>query len=64
MIALNLGSGDTRVQDHTSVDLHTAADVQHDLTTPLPYADGTVDRIYSSHVIEHFHPYRVGVRPS
>jgi hypothetical protein len=38
MIKLNLGSGDTRVLDHISVDLHTAADVQHDLTTPLPYA--------------------------
>jgi len=54
MIALNLGSGDTRVQDHISVDLHTDADVKHDLTTPLPYKDGSVDRIYSSHVIEHF----------
>jgi predicted SAM-dependent methyltransferase len=54
MIKLNLGSGDTRIQDHISVDLHTAADVKHDLTTPLPYDDGSVDEIYSSHVIEHF----------
>jgi predicted SAM-dependent methyltransferase len=54
MIKLNLGSGDTRVLDHIGIDLHPAADIQHDLTTPLPYRDGTVDRIYSSHVIEHF----------
>jgi SAM-dependent methyltransferase len=54
MIQLNLGSGDTRVADHISIDLHPGADIQHDLTTPLPYVDGTVDHIYSSHVIEHF----------
>lgn len=54
MIKLNLGSGTSRYQDYLSVDLHTDADLNHDLTTPLPYKDGTVDAIYSSHVIEHF----------
>ncbi len=29
--------------------------VHHDLERPLPFADGTVDYVYSSHVIEHFH---------
>jgi SAM-dependent methyltransferase len=55
MLKLNLGSGSNRLQDdYINVDLHTAADVQHDLRDPLPYEDGTVDRIYGSHVIEHF----------
>lgn len=54
MIKLNLGSGTSRYEDYLSVDLHTDADLNHDLTTPLPYKDGEVDKIYSSHVIEHF----------
>lgn len=54
MIKLNLGAGTSRYQDYTSVDLHTDGDLNHDLTTPLPFSDGEVDAIYSSHVIEHF----------
>lgn len=54
MIKLNLGAGTSRYQDFISVDLHTDADVTHDLTTPLPYPDNSVDQIYSSHVVEHF----------
>lgn len=55
MIRLNLGSGSNRMQDgYVNVDLHTDADLQHDLTTALPYQDNSVDHIYSSHVIEHF----------
>lgn len=54
MTKLNLGSGTSRYQDFISVDLHTDADVKHDLTSPLPYEDESVDEIYSSHVIEHF----------
>lgn len=55
MIKLNLGSGSNRMQDDfVNVDLHVAADLQHDLRQPLPYEDNTVDEIYSCHVIEHF----------
>lgn len=55
MTKLNLGSGSNRLQDDfINVDLHTDADLQHDLRTPLPFADNTVDEIYSCHVIEHF----------
>jgi predicted SAM-dependent methyltransferase len=62
MIKLNLGSGSNRMQDDfVNVDLHVAADLQHDLREPLPYDDGTVDEIYSCHVIEHFTRDRVGV---
>lgn len=54
MIKLNLGAGTSRYQDYLGVDLYADSDVQHDLTTPLPYDDDSVDAIYSSHVIEHF----------
>lgn len=52
---LNLGSGTNRKQGFISVDLYTPeADVQLDLTQPLPYEDETIDNIYASHVVEHF----------
>jgi predicted SAM-dependent methyltransferase len=55
MINLNLGSGSNRRVDYISVDLYVPeADVQHDLTTPLPWSENEVDNIYSCHVIEHF----------
>lgn len=54
MLNLNLGSGGNRKQDYVSVDLHTDADIGLDLTRPLPWKDGEVDNIYSSHVVEHF----------
>jgi SAM-dependent methyltransferase len=54
MLKLNLGAGTSRYQDYISVDYHHEADLQHDLTTPLPYQNGEVDAIYSSHVVEHF----------
>lgn len=54
VIRLNLGSGTSPLHDYINVDMLPEADVQHDLTTPLPFDDGSVDRIYSSHVVEHF----------
>lgn len=48
-----MGSGSSRKQDYVSVDLHTDADIGLDLTRPLPWKDGEVDNIYSSHFIEH-----------
>lgn len=54
MIKLNLGCGDWRVPGFIGVDLyHPDSDVKADVRS-LPYADNSVDEIYSSHVIEHF----------
>src|SRR5512142_3223126 len=53
-IFLELGSGPREeMRGWTSVDLNVGADIQHDLTTPLPLPDDSVDAIYSSHVLEH-----------
>ena len=51
---LNLGSGEAHVEGYVNIDLHTKADIKHDLTTPLPYKDNSVDEIRAIHVIEHF----------
>jgi SAM-dependent methyltransferase len=52
---LHLGCGTTRLPEYVNIDLYEpSADLQHDLTKPLPFADHSVDSIYSSHVIEHF----------
>lgn len=53
-IRLEIGSGPRGLEGWTSLDLNVGADIQHDLTTPLPFPDATVDEIYSSHVLEHF----------
>jgi predicted SAM-dependent methyltransferase len=42
------------VPDWVTLDLNGTADIVHDLTKPLPFPDGSVDRVYSSHVLEHF----------
>ena len=52
-IKLEIGSG-PRLPDWTSLDLNVSADIQHDLTRPLPFPDASVDEVYSSHVLEHF----------
>ena len=55
MLNLNLGSGSSRYQNYVSVDLYAPeADLGLDLTRDLPWGDGEVDNIYSSHCVEHF----------
>jgi ubiquinone/menaquinone biosynthesis C-methylase UbiE len=50
---LNLGCGKDRPAGWENVDLENA-DVCLDLDThPWPWADGSVERIYASHIIEH-----------
>jgi predicted SAM-dependent methyltransferase len=53
-IRLEIGSGPRGLSDWTSLDRNIGAHVQHDLTKPLPFPDGSVDEVYSSHVLEHF----------
>jgi predicted SAM-dependent methyltransferase len=38
-----------------SVDMHPESDIQRDLKRKLPFPDNSVDKIYSSHVLEHFY---------
>lgn len=51
MVKLNIGSG----PDSPQLEGFTAIDrAQGREAFPLPYADGSVDEIYASHVLEHF----------
>ena len=51
---LNLGCGDLLFDDYCNVDqFNPAADVKADAKS-LPFADNSIDEIYSSHLIEHF----------
>ena len=53
-ILLELGAGGRKRQGWTSIDLGNA-DIVMDLeSAPLPFPDGSVHYIYSSHVFEHF----------
>ena len=42
-----------RCSDYVSVDLTHDADVQADITVPLPFPDGRFDMVVCSHVLEH-----------
>lgn len=54
-LKLHLGCGKNYLQGYVNIDLHSRiADIQHDLTTPLPYQDNSIDEIISIHLIEHF----------
>jgi predicted SAM-dependent methyltransferase len=58
-LKLNLGSGDAPLPGFTNVDALPDApgvDVVANLFEPLPFADGTAELIYASHVLEHL-PY-------
>jgi predicted SAM-dependent methyltransferase len=53
-IRLEIGSGPRGLLGWTSLDLNIGAHIQHDLTKALPFPDGSIDELYSSHVLEHF----------
>lgn len=50
-IRLNIGAGDTQIPGFISLDIKTGTDASQ----KLDYADGSVDEIYASHVLEHIH---------
>lgn len=56
MVRLNLGSGDHYEDGWVNVDLPgngVRVDVAHDITERLPFDDGSVDKVYLGHVLEH-----------
>lgn len=55
-IWLEIGSGpDRKVPGWTTADLCEGCDLMIDLSKPLPFPDNSVEKIYSSHVLEHFY---------
>ena len=48
-IRLNLGGGDVAREGFTTIDRKSGSEAY-----PLEYADGSVDEIYASHILEHF----------
>jgi predicted SAM-dependent methyltransferase len=54
---LNLGCGEITHSEWLNIDQHYAEGVlRHDLRKALPFDQGVVDAIYSSHVLEHLPP--------
>jgi predicted SAM-dependent methyltransferase len=54
-INLELGSPKREgMEDWVASDIHGGGDLRLDLTDPMPFPDSSVQRIYSSHVLEHF----------
>lgn len=53
-IALEYGAEGRALPGWTSIDLEPGSDLQLDLTLPMPFPDASVERIYASHVFEHF----------
>ena len=52
---LNLGCGDVMLEGYINCDLYyEQADINCDVKK-LPFEDNTIDEIYASHLIEHFH---------
>ena len=55
-LKLNVGCGEMYLEGFVNIDLHNPkADITANVISLPMFADNTVDEIYSSHVIEHFH---------
>lgn len=50
---LNVGSGSHPLEGFVNIDLNPEADLRHDLSKGLPFADGSVDGVFSEHFLEH-----------
>ncbi len=57
-LRLDIGCGEVPLEGFTGVDLYKAAQVIAPMWK-LPYSDGTVDEIYSSHALEHVGKFQV-----
>lgn len=54
MLKVNLGCGPRPIQGWQNLDILEHPEIiKHDLTTPLPYENNSVDLIYSEHFFEH-----------
>ena len=55
-IKLEIGAGPVKGRNGwTTLDLNEESDLFWDLRELLPFPDGSVDILYCSHVLEHFH---------
>lgn len=52
-IYLHLGAGTRKIPGFINIDIEPGADLQLDLTEPLPWSDRSVAGIFSEHFIEH-----------
>ncbi len=61
-LRLHLGSGHTPLRDWVNIDfLGKPAQLAWDLTTPLPFPDGSASVVFHEHLLEHL-PVEVAVR--
>lgn len=57
-IKLHIGSGRTSIAGFVNIDQIAGCDLQLDLNKePLPFADGSVDCVFTFHALEHFENY-------
>jgi ubiquinone/menaquinone biosynthesis C-methylase UbiE len=63
MVKLNIGCGKKRIEGYVNIDVSDKfrPDVIADMCR-LPYKDGTIDEIYTSHTLEHVRDFRKGMK--
>ena len=53
---LNLGSGKTLIPGYINIDiLNYGQEIHRDISRGLPFGDGSISEIYTSHFLEHLH---------
>jgi len=52
---INLGSGNSKIEDYTNVDIYKFhnVDIVHDIEKTLPFENESIEDIYCSHALEH-----------